>query len=130
MTLNITLADYYILLVKECREMDAALKQRRAERDAKEQELLAVFREKGCQSIRTGEGLAYLNRTLWSSLTVPAEQLRGTCLEWLVKPSVNPQSLSAAVREWVREGDDFPTLPEEVKDLINVTEVFRVGVRK
>ena len=126
---TVALATYYILLVKECRELDAALKKRKEERDAKEQEVLAVFQAEGVQSIKTKEGLAYLSRTLWSSLAAPAEQLRGTCLEWLVKPNVNTQTLSSTVREWIPQGEDFPIIPKEVKDLIKITEVFKVGVR-
>ena len=126
---TVALATYYILLVKECRELDAALKKRKEERDGQELKLLDAFRAEGVQSIKTKEGLAYLRRDLWSSLTAPAEQLQGTCLEWLLKPSVNTQTLSATVREWERDADDLPILPEEVKDLIKVTEVFKVGVR-
>jgi len=126
---TIGLATNYILAVKECRELDAELKKRKEQRDTLEQELLAAFREEGVQSIRTSEGLAYLRRDIWASLAAPAEQLMGGPLEWLIKPSVNHQSLSAVVREYQRDDQDQPILPEEVKALINVTEVYKVGVR-
>ena len=126
---TIGLATNYIIQVKNCREMDAELKKAKEQRDALEQELLAAFREEGVQSIKTTEGLAYLNRNIWASLTAPAENLYGTPLEWLIKPSVNQQSLSAVVRVYQRDDQDQPILPEEVKALINVTEVFKVGVR-
>lgn len=128
---TVGIATNYILLVKECRELDAALKKAKELRDAKEQELLAAFREEGVQSIRTNEGLAYLNRNTWASLKYGStpELLRGTPLEWLLKVSVNQQSLSAVIREYPRDDQEQVILPEEVKALVNVTEVYKVGVR-
>ncbi|HEY5571813.1 MAG TPA: hypothetical protein VIK64_02260 [Anaerolineales bacterium] len=126
---TVGLATSYILAVKECRELDAELKRRKEARDALEQELLAAFRDEGVQSIRTSEGLAYLRRDIWASLSGTPDQLLGGPLEWLIKPSVNQQSLSAVVREYQRDDQDQPILPEEVKALVNVTEVYKVGVR-
>lgn len=126
---TVGLATNYILAVKECREMDTELKKRKEDRDQLEALLLVAFREEGVQSIRTSEGLAYLRRDIWASLAAPAEQLRGTPLEYLIKDTVNQQSLSAVVREYQRDDQDQPILPEEVMALINVTEVFKVGVR-
>ena len=126
---TVSLATSYILKVKLCREMDAALKQAKEERDALEQELLAAFRTEGVQSIKTAEGLAYLNRRLWASVNGSPDLLLGTPLAWLIKPGVNIQTLSSAVNEYERDADDLPILPEEVKALIKVTEVFKVGVK-
>src|SRR3989337_261238 len=103
---TIGLATNYILEVKECREMDAQLKRMKEHRDALEQELLVAFREEGVQSIRTSEGLAYLRRDIWASLSGTPDQLLGGPLEWLIKPSVNQQSLSSVVREYQRDDQD------------------------
>lgn len=128
---TISLATNYILLVKECREMDADLKNRKEQRDTLEQELLKAFAAEGVQSIKTNEGLAYMRRDLWASLVGSANSLADTPLDWLIKSHVNQQSLSSAVREYPRdELSDLPILPEEVKELIKVTEVFKIGVRQ
>lgn len=129
MTLS-SLATQFIAAVRECGDMDAELREKKRERDALEQQLLEAFRNEGIQSIRTNDGLAYLRRDLWASLTKSPENLRGTSLEWLIKDSVNQQTLSATVRELPRDEEDLPILPEEVKELIKVTEVYKVGVRQ
>lgn len=126
---TVSLATNYIYQVKLCRGLEAELKRVKESRDALEQELLERFRQEGVQSIRTAEGLACLRRDLWASLTESPETLIGTELAWLVKPHVNQQSLSAVVREYPRDENDLPILPEEVKDSIKVSEVFKVGVR-
>lgn len=126
---TVGIATNYILLVKECRELDAKLKKVKEVRDLLEQQLLEAFRGEGVQSIRTTEGLAYLRRDTWASLAAPADQLKGTPLEWLIKSSVNQQSLSAVIREYPRDDQEQIILPEEVKSLVNVTEVYKVGVR-
>ena len=125
---TVGLATNYILRVKECRELEQQVKRAKENRDRLEQELLAAFREEGVQSIRTAEGLAYLRRDIWASLNGTPDQLLGGPLEWLIKPSVNQQSLSAVVREYQRDDQDQPIMPEEVKALVNVTEVYKVGV--
>lgn len=127
---TVTIATQYILAVNECRATDAYLKKAKELRDILEQQLLEAFRVEGVQSIRTNEGMAYLRRDTWASLTAPADQLKGTSLEWLIKASVNQQSLSAAIREYPRDDQEQIILPEEVKALVNVTEVYKIGVRQ
>ena len=127
---TIGLATNYILAVKECREMDGELKRRKEARDQMEAQLLQAFIQEGVQSIKTAEGMAYMRRDLWASLVGSPNTLVDTPLDWLIKPSVNQQSLSSAVREYPRdELSDLPILPEEVKELIKVVEVFKIGVR-
>ena len=127
---TISLATNYILAVKECRELDAEIKKRKEERDQMEAQLLQAFIQEGVQSIKTAEGMAYMRRDLWASLVGSPNTLVDTPLDWLIKPSVNQQSLSSAVREYPRdELSDLPILPEEVKELIKVVEVFKIGVR-
>ena len=127
---TISLATNYILAVKECRELDAEIKKRKEERDQMEAQLLQAFIQEGVQSIKTAEGMAYMRRDLWASLVGSPNTLVDTPLDWLIKPSVNQQSLSSAVREYPRdELSDLPILPEEVKELIKVVEVFKIRVR-
>jgi len=127
---TISLATNYILAVKECRELDAEIKKRKEERDQMEAQLLQAFIQEGVQSIKTAEGMAYMRRDLWASLIGSPNTLVDTPLDWLIKPSVNQQSLSSAVREYPRdELSDLPILPEEVKELIKVVEVFKIRVR-
>ena len=49
---------------------------------------------------------------------------------FLVRDNVNTQQLSARVRECELDVNGMPILPDELKQVIKVSEVFRIGARK
>jgi hypothetical protein len=124
------LATRYVDLALLYRDEQERMKKLKEELDAVEADVAATFAAEGIQNIRTSRGMAYLRRDLWASLTGQPTALCGTAFSWLVEPRVNAQSLSAAVRELPRDEADMPILPQEVKDAIKVSEVYRVGVRR
>ena len=49
----------------------------------------------------------------------------------LVKPSVNSRTLDSWAKELPRDPDtDLPEIPEELKDLVTVGDVYKLGARK
>lgn len=106
--------------------------------DRLEESLLEDFAAEGVSSKKTAEGaLVYISKRVWAS-AVNQEALNRALVAsgngWLVKRSVNSQSLSSWVKE--RGGEEAKTveeinakLPEGVAPLLNVTLKRTLGVR-
>lgn len=122
----------YVRLKHDHADLEAQAKRVKTQLDELEPQLVQAFAQDGVQSVRTVGGLAYLHRQIWAKLTVTPEEFLCSAgeLDYLVKLSVNQVSLSAAIRELPRDDNDMPILPEEVMDSIQVTEVFKINVRK
>lgn len=120
-------------LTRQKRELEARVKAINGHIADLEAELKEAFTAEGVQSIKGQGGTAYLNRQLYSALNkdIPdvVDRLKATDWAWLVNENVNAQTLSAEVRGLERDDNDIPILPKEVKELVNVAEVFRIGVR-
>lgn len=117
-------------LTREKCNLDEQLKKVNAKIKIAEEEAKTIFAQEGTQSIKTASGATcYLYSTLWASAPEP-DALLETPFGYLVKDSVNGQSLSAAIRELPRDDDDMPILPEEVDpESIKITRGYKVGVR-
>lgn len=105
------------------------LKAHKEEMKAIETQLKEQFMAEGVSSIKTRLGLVHLHKQVWARCTNPTG-LAVTEWGFLVNESVNSNSLSAAVRELELDQDGNPSLPEEVKAYVKVSEVWSVRVRQ
>lgn len=126
----------YATLTADKRKLDEQLRKTKEELDKLEQELLPQFADEGIQNVKTTTGLVYLQRSFHASLangmdSETREALAEVGLDWLVKETVNQQSLSAAIRERFTSDDGLGSLvlPEELQDYVKVAEAFRLRVR-
>ena len=123
------LAAQYIEMHQEKVRLEVALKAHKDQMAALEESLKEQFINEGVASIKTVNGLVYLYKQVWARCSNPAA-LACTRWAWLVGASVNTNSLSAAVRELELDTEGKPDLPEEVKELIDISEVWSVRVRQ
>ena len=130
-------------LYSEINEREAALKSLKAEREQIQRELASEFLESGTESVRRSDRTFYLRKDLFvnkasgvdTSEVVAA--LRKAGLEDLVHDSYAPATLKAYVKEKDEElQSEKPgasiedELPEGLREVLNVAEVFRVIVKK
>lgn len=123
------LAHRYAEMNLECLRFEEKLKAHKEEMKAIETQLKERFMAEGVSSIKTRLGLVHLHRQIRARCTDPTG-LAVTEWGFLVNESVNSNSLSAAVRELELDQEGKPNLPEEVKDYIEVSEVWSVRVRQ
>ena len=103
-----------------------------------ETELIEQFQGSGVQSVNIDGYTVYLRRSLFAGAAGGDKDtmhsvLQGLDDSWnfLVKDSVNSQSLSARIRELdVDEETGMPILPVELKGVIEIFEQFKVNARK
>ncbi len=122
------LATQYAIADAQRKEMEENLKTHKEAMAGIEKQLLERFVQEGVKSIRTTKGLVYLHKQTWASCSDPAE-LAKTAWAWLVKGSVNSQTLSAQVRELPVDDEEQPVVPDGIKDYITITDKYSVRVR-
>jgi hypothetical protein len=127
-TATTTLASLYAVLDKERKDLEERLKKHKERMGEIETQLLERFAQEGVSSIRTTDGLVHLHHQLWANCTNPENMLQ-SAWRWMVKGSVNSQTLSAQVRELDLDEDGNPMLPEDVRECVKVTEKWSVRVR-
>ena len=95
-------------------------------------QVLEWFAASGVQSVRIDDSTLYLRRELWArkaegvSHEAAAAALTTAGIGEFAEPRINVQRLSAWCRERDREG---APLPEELRGVVDVAEVFKVGHR-
>ncbi len=114
-------------------ERSAALAARRKKRlEIAERAVLDLFQAEGVPSVRVGNRLVWLRRTVWASARAGqterlAEAMRAHGHGDLVGVKVLAQTLSA----WVRECEDADEpIPPAILQHINVAEKFSLGLTK
>lgn len=114
--------------------LDLELKQLTNELAALEPEVLKWFEATGVDKARLEDGRTlYLRRELWAGQAkgvpseVAVEALRAAGLGEFCQPRINASRLSAWARELDREGTP---LPDGLRGIVEVREVFKVGHRK
>jgi hypothetical protein len=91
--------------------------------------LLERYAQEGVKSIKTNGGNVYLHHQMWASATDPG-LLAVSDWGWMVKDSVNSNTLSAAVRELPIDEDGNPEWPDGVPAAaISVTNKYGIRVR-
>lgn len=92
--------------------------------------LLERFSQEGVQSIRTIGGNVFLHHQMWASAE-DAGLLAVSDWAWMVKDSVNSNTLSAAVRELEIDADGSPIFPAGVPEAaVRITNKYSVRVNK
>lgn len=132
-----TVVKPYVALVKKKLLLQQQLDDAKARLAELEPKIVEAFQDEGIQSTKIDDYTVYLNRQLWAGA---ADDKQAMCdalkvfpddtWSFLVKDNVNVQTLSARVRECEMNEDGMPILPEALKDLIKVAEVFKIGARK
>lgn len=111
----------------------SALRKAAAEKvDRLEAAVLKMYEQSGASSIRVDGRLVYLIRKQWARPLAGREpELVGALIEAgyddLVERRIGTQRLSAWVRECEREEE---SIPQAVRDLMEVAEVFSLGMKK
>lgn len=108
-----------------------------------ESELLPRMRDSGTQSIKIAGDTVYVERKLWGSaqdgnVAALNEALKELGHGDMVKESVNAQTFSAYIREIEESVSDkplppeelIPKLPELLRPVVKVSEVFKIRARK
>ena len=92
--------------------------------------LLEQYVQEGVQSIKTIGGNVYLHHQVWASAE-DAGLLAVSDWAWMVKDSVNSQTLSSAVRELEIDAEGEPIFPEGVPEAaVKITHKYNIRVRK
>ncbi len=122
-------------LTREKRELEDRLQQVVQELTARESQVLDLFAHNGYTRISTKDGAtAYLSRSLYARLNRDENDSHESAhqaltehdLEYLVKPTVNLNSLKAWVRQMERDGTP---IPEGLQPWIKTSEIFKVKVK-
>jgi hypothetical protein len=114
-------------------ETEALAKELRAEATELEQHILDDFADEGVNKISVDGQTIYMRREIWARRPKEIDQeqmaqgLMGAGLDYLVSSKVNLQGLSAYARELDSAGEDLPSGLDRV---VNVDEIFRLGVRR
>ena len=128
----------YVQLIKKKTQLEEQLRDVKARLDVLEPQIAESFQKEGIQSTNVDGYTVYLNRQLWAGATDGHKEAMFKVLKaypdeswsFLVKDNVNSQQLSARVRECEQDADGMPILPDELQEVIKVSEVFKIGARK
>ncbi len=124
-------AQVFADLVQEKRQLQQRLNNLNKTITTREALLSEEFVKAGVQNIKINSGvLVYLRRELWASVDdgIQMAVFKKSEWGWMVKETVNRQTLSAEVKELEKDDEMMPILPEALS-FIKVTESFKIGVR-
>ena len=131
-----TILKPYVALHKQKTRLEAELADTKERMKEMEPVLTKSFTDEGLQSINLDGHTVYLNRQIWAGADDKDDMIKvlkamdDDTWRFLVADNVNSSKLSARVRECERDDDNMPILPAELRPVIKVAEVFRIGVRK
>lgn len=116
--------------VREKRRLEEALRTITERIAELEQEALEVLADMGAASVSTPTATIYVAEDVWARPADGMEEALADALEQhgmpeLARRRVMTQSLSAVVREWLRDGG----MPEWAEPLVSVARVQHVRVR-
>lgn len=141
---DVTTVKAYAKAKLERERIEAKLKDIKARMEAMEPSISEYFQRQGMQSMNVGGYTVYLRRELWASLQQgvdPAKletEVAGTEFAVAVAPRMNVQTMSALMREreeqmkqqGTKPNDLQHVIPAELRGLLKLAEIFKVGVRK
>lgn len=117
-------------LTQKKRNLEAELDNIKEEIRAVEQPLVEEFAENGLSSLNVNGYTAYLHNQLWAKVEDGRmEDFTVSELGELVKPTVNAQSLSAAIRELPKDNSGMPILPKNLIGVVKVSEIHSIRIR-
>jgi hypothetical protein len=130
MTTSAQLAKKYIQLRDERFELERLADEKKKEELAAEEAALQQFFEDEISSLKINGVTVFTRKDLFATCNDPG-LLAVTEWGWLVKETVNANSLKAAVRERPEDDDGNPLLPQDIPDgCLTVIKKWRLGVRK
>ena len=126
----------YVVKTRRKRELEAELKALKKEIDNMEPEVQEYFADTGFQSVRTGNGIAYLYREILANLAPEEsgtheeahEALREHGLAYMIKTRVDATQLRAYVRRTIIEEEQ--DVPPGLERHLNIIDRYRIGVQK
>lgn len=126
------LADQLVSLRDRKKQLEEQTKETNAEIERIERELVEQMRVNELQNFKRSGKLFYQSVKTYASPRADAKErvyawLKENGYADLVKETVHAQTFSSLVNEWI-ETDG--AIPDEVADLINVTEKVTIGIRK
>lgn len=126
-----TLADELKLLREVKKEAELNIKEINAEIEKKQAALIELMINKEIGSFKRGGYNFYINTRTFASVKAGKkpkliEWLKKTPHAGMVREDINPQTLSA----WIRELNDNGDLPEELSNYVNVFEKQSINIRK
>lgn len=124
--------------------MEQEVKQRKQALESLESMIVEQWGAEGCETQRivlsTGQRVSlYLTRKLYCNVPTMnkaalVEAVRDVGREDLIVTEVPTTRLKAAAKEWLGEGEDgksdFSLVPQEIFELVNMTEATRLSMRK
>lgn len=131
-------ATEYINKMLEIKRLGTLVKKLKEEAADLEVELLPQFKDAGIDKTTINGKTVWLDRKVWASAggDMPAlvDAMKAAGLHDMVGETVNGNTLSAWVREFDPDGVFSPEeivekLPVELRNSINVSEVFKLQVR-
>lgn len=123
----------FVRIKRRIAELDSQLRSAKDEADRLQESLLEEYAQEGIPSITIDGMTVYMHRSIWAS---PAEgisndrfvgTLKSVGLDHFVKETYSSQTLSAYVRELMKEEE---SLPEELEEAIRVTEKYSLRTRR
>lgn len=128
----------YAVLMTQIRAREKEVKALKKQARGMMEDLLPEFKESGTQRINIAGSTVYLDRKVWASaggdMTSLVDAMKAADMEDMVGETVNGSTLSSWVREFdpdklKTESEIVDALPEEVREAIEVSIVFKLGVR-
>lgn len=128
-------AGEYAALTRRKRELEKELNFLKEDLTRRESQLADTMTAEGIQQLKTAEGATvYLNEAVFASLVKDADgetagalaALKAQELGWMVKETVNANTLRSWVKETEKAGG---ALPPELTPWVKVSRLPRVGVR-
>ena len=127
----VDLAVVYGAEKRAIKDVENKIKMRKAALAIMEEKLYALLEDEGIESFSTN-GFTYFTRIDTYASVDKAQEgvafawIKEAGYEYLIKATVNAQSLTVAVKEYIEENEEIPGETEGIK----IRTVNRVGVRK
>lgn len=125
----------YVGLMREAKRLNDEAEAAKADASELEAVLREEFAAAGMQNMTVDGAVVFLHRQLWANAEsgkmpdlCKALKARGDGA--LVKEAVNTQTLSAYAREFERNADDLPIIPEGLEGLIRCDDRITVRVKE
>jgi hypothetical protein len=130
MPTSVELAKRYIQLRDERFELERLADEKKKEELAAEEAAIQQFFEDEISSLKINGVTIFTRKDLFATCN-DIGLLAVTEWSWLVKETVNSNSLKAAVRERPEDEEGNPLLPQDIPDgCLTVIKKWRLGVRK
>lgn len=130
----------FVLLSNEIKYQEECIEKLKERRDARQKRILAAWEKSATTQIKREGVTMYVRSQLWAGHkgAMGDEEAKGALIKalrsnddtaFLVKPGYNTLTLSAFMREWDKDDNDEPIVPDHLKDVLKVTEKVSIQTR-